>query len=434
MKRMWVVLVVLAVCFGAEGANWYRGSLHGHSLWSDGNVFPDDAVSWYRDNGYQFVCLSDHQVLQIDPNMWLEIGSKKLSRAVADRYIASHPASVEVKKSDGKEFMRLKTVWELKKLFDQPESFLMVPGHELNRVIGGLQVHMNAINVHDTIPYRYGATPAETFQRIEDAIRTWGAEQDVPTLFMLNHPTWPYFDILPEVLIGLPQIRFFEVCNADGGNTHPPHPLWYSVEKFWDIVNAFRIEDGYDPVFGTATDDTHNYTDMKGSARPGEGWVCVRAARLEADALIQSMCRGDFYSSTGVTLADVAFDAVSGTLKVKVTPDAGANYTVRFVTTQAGFARATATFDDPAKEKKPARKGLRYSDAIGKTVQTIEAAEATYTLAPDDLYVRAVVTSSRKAVSRVSNEPEFETAWTQPYGWRLWQARNPEKARLAPKK
>jgi hypothetical protein len=173
---------------------------------------------------------------------------------------------------------------------------------------------------------------------------------------------------------------------------------------------------------------------MKGSARPGEGWVCVRAARLEADALIQSMCRGDFYSSTGVTLADVAFDAVSGTLKVKVTPDAGANYTVRFVTTQAGFDRATATFDDPAKEKKPARKGIRYSDAIGKTVQTIEAAEATYTLAPDDLYVRAVVTSSRKAVSRVSNEPEFETAWTQPYGWRLWQARNPEKARLAPKK
>jgi hypothetical protein len=420
--------------FAARGENWYRGNLHMHSLWSDGNVFPEDAAAWYRDHGYQFVCLSDHQVLQIDPSMWVEIGSKKLSRAQADRYIASHPASVEVKKEGAKELIRLRTIWELKRMLEQPEAFLMVPGHELNRVIGGLQVHMNAINVRDTIPYRYGATPAETFARIEDAVRAWGAEQDVSTLFMLNHPTWPCFDIGPDVLIGLPQVRFYELCNADGGNEYPTSRPWYTREKFWDIVNAFRVEDGYDAVFGTATDDTHNYTDPKGSARPGEGWVCVRAARLEPDALVQAMYRGDFYASTGVALESVAFDAATGTLKVKVSADAGASYVVQFVTTKAGFDRTTEAFDDPAKDKKPARKGLRYSDAIGKAAKTVEGAEASYTLEPDDLYVRATVTSSRRSPSQVRNEPDFETAWTQPYGWRLWQARNPERARLAPKK
>lgn len=77
---------------------------------------------------------------------------------------------------------------------------------------------------------------------------------------------------------------------------------------------------------------------------------------------------------------------------------------------------------------------MRYSDGIGRTVKTADGAEASYTLAPEDLYVRAVVTSSRKAVNLVSNEPEFETAWTQPVGWALWQARHPEQARLAPRK
>ena len=310
----------------------------------------------------------------------------------------------------------------------------MLPGHELNRVVGGLQVHMNAINVHDTIPFRYGATAAETFARIEDAVDAWGKRQDVPTLFILNHPTWPYFDITPDVLIGLPQIRFFELCNADGGSTFPPHPQWYTLETFWDVVNAFRIEDGYDPVFGLGSDDTHNYTDMKGTARPGEGWICVRAARLDGDALLQAMYRGDFYASTGVALADVSFDASAGTLTVKVSPEAGVTYRIHFVATQAGFDRSVTAFDDPAKDKKPARKGVRYSDGIGRTVKTADGAEASYTLAPEDLYVRAVVTSSRKAVNLVSNEPEFETAWTQPVGWALWQARHPEQARLAPRK
>ncbi len=425
---------MLSVCLNAQAQLWHRGNLHMHSTWSDGNVMPEDAVGWYRDHGYQFVCLSDHQILQLETNAWLEVGSKKLSPATADAYLKAHPASAEVKRTGNRATLRLKTIWELKKMFDRPESFLMVPGHELNRVVSGLQVHMNAINVQDTIPYRYGDTPSETFSRVENAVRAWGDEWQVPTLFILNHPIWPYFDITPAVLIGLPQVRFFELCNADGGHVHPAHPAWYSHEKFWDVVNAFRIEDGYEAVYATASDDTHNYTDPQGGARPGEGWICVRSAHLEPAALVQAMYRGDFYASTGVALADVAFDAASGTLTVKVAPEAGVTYTIRFTTTRAGFDRATEPFDDPAKEKKPARAGLRYSDGIGKTAKIAQGTEASYTLAPDELYVRATVTSSKAAANRVNNEPEFDTAWTQPYGWRAWQARNPLPARLTPKK
>jgi len=150
--------------------------------------------------------------------------------------------------------------------------------------------------------------------------------------------------------------------------------------------------------------------------------------------LLQSMYRGDFYASTGVRLADVAFDDAKGTLSVKAIPEAGDHHVIRFVVTKAGFERKTETFDDPAKEKKPARNGVRYSDAIGKTVKSVEAEEASYTLEPDDLYVRAVVVSQKRSVNRENNQPEFLTAWTQPYGWRLWQSRFPVQSRLAPVK
>jgi len=429
-----IAMLLLTSFSGAFAGEWYRGNLHTHSLWSDGNVFPEEAVAWYRDHGYQFLCLSDHNSLQDNPDNWLEIGSKKLSRATADRYLSGYSAGAVSKKTGDKEYLRLKTVWELKKEFEKPGSFLMIPGHELNRLINGSQVHMNAINVHSTIPFRYGSTPGATFQRNGDAVAAAGEEQNTPVLFILNHPTWSYYDISPEVLINMPQLRFYELCNADGGPVFPSHPLWYSAEKFWDIVNAFRIEDGFKPVYGMASDDTHNYTDPGGGSPPGEGWICVNAEELTTESLIQSMYKGDFYSSTGVELENVEFDIAKGTLFVKIHAQAGIQYEIRFITTKAGFDRSTVSFDDPAADKKPARQGIRYSDSIGKRVKSIASTEASYTLEPDDLYVRATVTSSRKTSRKVNNEPENETAWTQPYGWKLWQARNPEKARLTPKK
>ena len=48
--------------FAVEGC-WYRGNLHTHSTNSDGRKSPEDAVNWYRDNGYDFMALTDHNVV-----------------------------------------------------------------------------------------------------------------------------------------------------------------------------------------------------------------------------------------------------------------------------------------------------------------------------------------------------------------------------------
>src|SRR6188474_2607111 len=42
---------------------WFKGNLHTHSLWSDGNDYPEMIGDWYRRQGYHFLALSDHNIL-----------------------------------------------------------------------------------------------------------------------------------------------------------------------------------------------------------------------------------------------------------------------------------------------------------------------------------------------------------------------------------
>src|SRR5438876_9614685 len=48
---------------GAAQATWWKGNLHTHSLWSDGDDYPEMVVDWYKSHGYHFLALSDHNVV-----------------------------------------------------------------------------------------------------------------------------------------------------------------------------------------------------------------------------------------------------------------------------------------------------------------------------------------------------------------------------------
>ena len=46
-------------CFGGPG-QWYKGNLHSHTTNSDGHLTPAQAVALFRQYGYSFLCLSEH--------------------------------------------------------------------------------------------------------------------------------------------------------------------------------------------------------------------------------------------------------------------------------------------------------------------------------------------------------------------------------------
>lgn len=71
-------LIAVSIAFLIAGyredepdTNWYKGNLHTHSYWSDGDDYPEMIMKWYNDNDYDFVALSDHNTLA-EGEKWIE--------------------------------------------------------------------------------------------------------------------------------------------------------------------------------------------------------------------------------------------------------------------------------------------------------------------------------------------------------------------------
>jgi len=64
-RGLFALLFISILNLSAQPApRWWKGNLHTHTLWSDGDDFPEMVVDWYKSRGYDFLALSDHNVLQ----------------------------------------------------------------------------------------------------------------------------------------------------------------------------------------------------------------------------------------------------------------------------------------------------------------------------------------------------------------------------------
>ena len=60
-----------------QGVRWYKGNLHTHTTRSDGRKSPEEVADLYREQGYDFLALTDHWVLsqeRQEEGMLLPIG------------------------------------------------------------------------------------------------------------------------------------------------------------------------------------------------------------------------------------------------------------------------------------------------------------------------------------------------------------------------
>lgn len=386
------------------GSGWWKGNLHTHTFWSDGDDFPEMVVQWYKDRGYHFLSLTDHNRLSIGQH-WMAVTDKQ--QTAYEKYAARFPDRwVETRKDEkGQTEVRLKPLSELRCLFEQPGQFLMIQGEEITE-----KAHLNAINILDLIPPQGGSTMAEILQNNVDAVFKQQAKTGQPMLVTINHPNFQWA-LTAEDMAPIRGARFFEVYNAHGSVNNEGDEQRASTERMWDIVLATRLS-GPSPeiLYGVATDDAHNYHDFKPrAANPGQAWIMVRADRLTPESLIQAMNMGDFYASTGVTLKDFAFQ--DRTLTVKVAPEPGISYRIQFIGTRRGYDPTSREVINA--EGKTVRTTRSYSPEIGAVLAEVQGTTGSYTLKGDELYVRAKVISSRKnEKSHVAEE--FEAAWGQP--------------------
>lgn len=413
-----------------EPWHWYRGNLHTHTLWSDGNDFPEMVVRWYRENGYQFLALSDHNVLS-EGIRWIDVNEPEKRGAIGgfQRYQDTFGQDwVETRTSQGKQEVRLKSLQEFRPRFEEEEKFLLVQAEEITDSFESLPIHVNASNLVEMIRPQGGKSLRETIRNNFLAIENQKQQTNRPILGHLNHPNFDYAVSAEDLADVLPE-KFFEVYNGHPDVHHLGDAQHLPVETMWDIANTIRIDQmRVMPLFGLATDDSHNYFGNRG-ASTGRGWVVVRASRLTPESLIASLEAGDFYASSGVALQAITIDEQKRILRVAIDTSShpAARYTTRFLGTRKDFDRSREEMPGDPKSKRSPR--YRYSADIGQVLASVEGSVAEYEFQGDELYVRAVITSDQPA-ENPSFDGQKQQAWTQPVGWQFWlePGRLPESA------
>lgn len=410
-----VLFVLCTLPLFAESPKWYKGNLHCHSYWSDGRLLPEQVADWYKDRGYNFVCISDHGDLQTRLDNWKQVGKLDGKAGIVASHLKKYQEKygdwVDTKEENDMTWIRLKPISELKEKMDEPGRFILLPGHELNGGVPDRSHHGGVVNVSNTLKFQKGLALKDSIKDCAIAAQKASKEENRKALYIHNHPLWPQYETSPQDLIETPECRFFELLNMNASPKTRFDEFW-TVHQFWDIINAFRSVNGDPLLYGLAADDAHVYDSI---GRPGSGWIYVRSSSLEPDALCDAMNQGDFIASNGVEVEDVNFDPKSRTLSVKVKPEAGVRYTISFIGTEKDFDRTVKVIDIDRERVKglPERVALQYSDDIGKTFATVEGTEASYTLKDNDLYVRAVITSDQ-SVPPSGLGPKTKSAWTQP--------------------
>lgn len=219
---------------------WLKGNLHTHTVRSDGDSTPEEVAAWYRDHGYQFLVITDHD---------------KVTRVAA------------------------------------PAGLVLIPGEEVTDSLQKKSLHVNAIGLTRAVPPQRGKTKVEVLQRNIDAVREAGG---IP---LVNHPNfgWAfgaeelrqlYGVTLLEIASGHPYV------NAQG----PPsaESLWDEMLSIGKRVWGVAVDDMHHLKRPWDTD----------VALPGKAWVVVRAGKADAKSILGALERGEFYASTGVELED----------------------------------------------------------------------------------------------------------------------------------
>ena len=295
---------------------WYKGNLHTHTLNSDGDSTPSEVATWYREHGYQFLVLTDHNYLT--------------------------------------------DVTGLNAVHGFKEKFLLIPGEEVTDRFDKKPIHVNAYNLERLVEPQHGSSVASTIQNNVNAIRSAKA------LPSLNHPNF-HWAVTIEDLLQVKGLGLFEVYNGHPTVNNHGGGGFHSLEEMWDATLTAGQR-----LYGIAVDDAHSFKRFgKQFSNPGHGWVQVRAESLSAEAIADALQRGDFYSSTGVSLNDI-----------ESTPSE-----YRIHTAPADWEKITTYFiGDGGK-------------VLAKSFEQI----AVYKFSGSEKYVRARVESSSGAV-----------AWTQP--------------------
>jgi hypothetical protein len=270
------ILSAVLVCQTfSQTLNWYKGNTHTHTLNSDGDSTAVDVAKWYRENGYNFVFITDHE--------------------------------------------HVTNVASLNDLHGKAGTFIVIGGQEVTDSYDKKPYHINALGISKVVMPNRLPGAVETLQRnIDDVVRAGGIAQ-------VNHPNFGWA-LTADHLIKLQNYTLLEIHNGHplvnnlGGGGMP------GAEAIWDsVLTSGKL------VFGVADDDSHFFKRIGDPTvpTPGQGWIYVRATELTPAAILEALKKGDFYASTGVELSD--YQANARQIVITIKEERSSKYRIQFI-------------------------------------------------------------------------------------------------------
>ncbi|MGA0557874.1 histidinol-phosphatase [Larkinella sp. VNQ87] len=386
MRPIVLFALLLLSISSANAQNWYKGNLHTHSLWSDGDDYPEMIMDWYKANGYHFVGLSDHNTFQ-EGERWIKVPRAPERRRAFERYLRTFgPDWVKYQTGPNDSLkVRLKPLNEYRSYFEEPGKFLILKSEEVSTGFQGKPIHINMTNLQTLLRPLPGNSVAEVMQNNIDALVAQRRRTGQPMFPHINHPNF-YYAITASDLMQLRHERFFEVFNGHPLVNNYGDSTREGTESMWDKINLHFLRQGRPLLYGLATDDSHHYQFFGPTfSNSGRAWVMVNAPELKPQTLIEALEAGRFYATTGVTLESLTQTATTLAFKIKAEPDV--KYRIQFI-------------------------GIRKGRENAEVLRELTGTEARYDIT-DEWLVRAKIISSKPKFNPFA-PGDVETAWTQP--------------------
>ena len=257
-----------------KNKNFYKGNMHCHSTLSDGTFTPEELKKMYKEKGYSFLAITDHE--HVNNNSYLD----------DEEFITITSAEYAIK-----EFPKESTLVNMNMKVCHLNIYAKKQDNDYSVCYNSVLDHYSKGDRRESI--KKDETDYERIygkEGINDLVKRIN---EAGFFVAYNHPRWSlenYRDY--GGYEGLWGVEIFNTsCNRGG-----------IYEYNINVLDDF-LRDGK-RVFATSGDDNHNgrIDDSFGT------FVMVNTESLSYDNIINALMEGDFYTSTGPTIEELYAD------------------------------------------------------------------------------------------------------------------------------
>lgn len=256
--------------------NFYKANLHCHSVYSDGQMTPQQLKETYRKMGYSVLAITDHDILIPHPEL------------NDDSFLTLNGYEMEVNEPKDSPWADKRSC-HMCLIALEEENIRQVCWHPEWYLFGHAGEHKDKVQfVEEHAPY----VRTYSGEGVSDMMKKG---RDHGFFVTYNHPTWSLENY--DQYMNYHHMHAMEICNfgcvAEGYQEYNPR-------VYDDMLRGGKR------IYCIGADDNHNWGEAPwNTADSGGAWVMIKAEKLHYRTITKALEDGHFYSSQGPEIREL---------------------------------------------------------------------------------------------------------------------------------